>query len=59
MTTLTFKNVYVKSENAIVGKLEKEGPLGSYFDDYSSDPYFNQSSFEQAEIEMNRLCVEK
>ena len=59
MTTLTFKNVYVKSENVIVGKLEKEGPLGSYFDDYSSDPYFNQSSFEQAEIEMNRLCVEK
>lgn len=59
MTTITFKNVYVKSEAVIVGRKEKEGPLGNYFKDYSMDPYFGQKSYEQAEIEMNLLSIEK
>ena len=59
MTTITFKNVYVKSEAVIVGRKEKEGPLGNYFKDYSMDPYFGQKSFEQAEIEMNQLSIQK
>ena len=59
MTTIQFKNVYVKSEGIVVGKTEKEGPLGAFFDDYSPDPYFGQTSFEQAEIEMNRLSVQR
>lgn len=59
MTTIEFKNVYVKSEAILVGQKEKDGPLGSYFKDYSNDPYFGQKSFEQAEIEMNRLCIQK
>lgn len=59
MTTFEFKNVYVKSEAVVVGKTEKEGPLGEYFKYYSLDPYFNQTSFEQAEIEMNRISVQK
>lgn len=59
MTTFTFHNVYVKSEAVVVGKTEKEGPLAKYFDNFSFDPYFNQTSYEQAEIEMNRIAVQK
>lgn len=59
MTTITMNHVYVKSEAMIVGKKEKEGPLGQYFNDYSFDPYFGQSSFEQAEITMNQCCIQK
>lgn len=57
MTTLQFDHVFVKSEAVVVGKMEKEGPLGKYFDLVSTDPYFNQKSYEQAEIEMNRMSV--
>lgn len=59
MTTITMNNVYVKSEGIVVGKKEKEGPLGHYFKDYSMDSYFGQKSYEQAEIEMNRLSIQK
>ena len=31
MTTIEFKNVYIKSDALVVGKKEKEGPLGHYF----------------------------
>ena len=57
MTTLKFNNVYIKSEALVVGKTEKQGPLGHYFKNYSYDPYFNQKSYELAEIEMSRRCV--
>ena len=57
MTTINFKNVYIKSHAIVVGKTEKQGPLGHYFENYSYDPYFNQTSYELAEIEMNRRSV--
>lgn len=59
MTTFTFNNVYVKNQAVVVGKKEKEGPLGDYFENVCNDPYFNEKSFEQAEIQMNRISVEK
>lgn len=59
MTTFKFKNVYIASEAVVVSKMEKEGPLGEYFDYYSNDAYFGQKSYEQAEIEMNRISVNK
>ena len=58
MTTFTFKNVYIKNEAVVVSKMEKEGPLGHYFKHYNLDPYFGKNSYEQAEIEMNRNCID-
>ena len=37
---------------AVAGKKEGDGPLGKYFDEISSDPYFNQNTWEKAESEM-------
>ena len=33
------ENIYIHSIGSIVGKLEKQGPLGSYFKDYIKDYY--------------------
>lgn len=49
MRTITFKNVYVQARAAVVGPLEKEGPLGSLFDKSYTDNYCGESSFEKAE----------
>ena len=49
MRTVTFKNVYVQARSAVVGPLEKEGPLGSLFDKSYEDAYCGESSFEKAE----------
>ena len=48
---------------AVTGEKEGEGPLGKYFDYVSKDPYFNQSTWEKAESEMQatafKLALEK
>ena len=49
MRTVNFKNVYVQARSAVVGPLEKEGPLGSLFDKSYEDAYCGESSFEKAE----------
>ncbi len=41
-----------------VGKKEFEGPLGGLFDSYSADDYFGQSTFEEAESEMQKRAFE-
>ena len=42
---------------SVVGKLEKSGPLGSFFDLHSSDDRFSQKTWEKAEAEMQRLSL--
>ena len=42
----------IAAEAAVVGRAEGEGPLSDYFDEISQDPYFGQSSWEQAESTM-------
>lgn len=59
MTTLQFKNVYVKSEAAVVGPLEKKGPLGEYFDFYFDDNYCGEKTFEKAERRLIKEAVLK
>ncbi len=41
--------VYISAYDSYVGKLEKEGPLGQWFNNYSNDEYFGQETFEKAE----------
>ena len=49
MTTLEFKNVYVKGFGVAVGPLEKQGPLGDYFNISYEDNYCGENTFEKAE----------
>ena len=49
MTTINFKNVYVKSRATAVGPLEKDGPLGDLFDKSYDNNYCTETSFEKAE----------
>lgn len=42
---------------SVVGKLEKEGPLGACFDLHSEDDRFAQKTWEKAESEMQRLAL--
>lgn len=44
----------VEAYAAFVGKKEKEGPLGSFFENYSEDTLFGQKSWEFAECELQK-----
>lgn len=51
--TIKFDNIYIKDASTVVGPYEKDGPLSKYFDkSYSKDLYFNQKTWEQAEIKI-------
>ncbi|MBD5097390.1 MAG: stage V sporulation protein AD [Lachnospiraceae bacterium] len=45
------------SQASIVGEMEGQGPLGSYFDQIETDPAFGQESWELGESEMVRRAV--
>ena len=51
--TFKFDNAYILDTDVIVGKLEKEGPLGKYFSNFSNDSYYNSKTWEQAESRMS------
>lgn len=42
---------------SVVGRLEKQGPLGACFDLHSEDDRFAQKTWEKAESEMQRLAL--
>lgn len=48
--------VGIASTAAVVGQKEGEGPLKEYFDYISSDSYFGESTWENAESTMLRQC---
>ena len=48
--TFTYDNVYVKDTATIAGPYEKKGPLKKYFDKTFDDLYFDENSWEKAEI---------
>ena len=54
-----FSNVYLESTATIVGEMEGNGPLGQYFDTIETDLYFGMKSWEQAEMQMTELAIEK
>ena len=47
----------IHSAASVVGKLEKEGPLGASFDLHSEDDRFAQKTWEKAEAEMQHLAL--
>lgn len=51
--TNTYKNVYIKEASTIAGIYESNGPLKKYYDKiYTKDLYFNEKSWEKAEIKL-------
>ncbi|MBE6701990.1 MAG: stage V sporulation protein AD [Ruminococcaceae bacterium] len=50
-------NCGILSAASVVGKLEKQGPLGACFDLHSVDDRFGQKTWEKAEAEMQRLAL--
>ena len=51
--TNKYKNVYIKGFSTVAGPYESKGPLSNYFDKkYENDLYFNEKSFEQAEVKL-------
>ncbi len=50
--------VSIHSGGTIVGKMEKEGPIGSYFDQSDDDYYFGETSWERAETKLLRSAME-
>ena len=49
---IEFNNIYLNEVSTIVGKKEKEGPLGKLFDLHINDFYNGEKTFEQCEIRM-------
>jgi stage V sporulation protein AD len=52
------KPVFVHDRACIVGNLEKEGPLGKYFDQ-NEDQYFGQDTWEKAEARFQEAVYHK
>ena len=58
--TFKYNNVYINETSTVVGTYEYKGPLSKYFDTHYEDLYFNEKTWEQAEIKsivdsVNRL----
>lgn len=50
--SIRFDNAYIESTSTVAGKLEKNGPLGSYFDKTYDNNYCNTKSWEKAEMQL-------
>lgn len=56
--TVRFNNPpVILSRASVVGTMEGDGPLASYFDQVETDPYFGKPSWEEGESEMVRRAV--
>lgn len=56
MSSILFKNVYLNDEATIVGPYEKNGQIS--FNNYLSDFYDNEKTFEDMEIKMQRNVLD-
>ena len=52
-------NIYIDSIGVVVGKNEKQGPLGKYFNSYIDDSYFDTKSFEKAQVKLTKASIVK
>lgn len=57
MSSLVFNNIYVKDYFSIAGPMEKRGQIRK-FDMTLDDYYFNESTFEKAEVKMQRVVID-
>lgn len=51
-SSIEFQKVYIKGEAVVTGPLEKQGPLGNYFDYSFSDIHCQSKSWEKAEMRL-------
>ncbi|MBQ6848202.1 MAG: hypothetical protein IJO62_04750 [Clostridia bacterium] len=57
--TIIFENKpHIVSYGSIVGKKEHEGPLSEEFDDFITDSFFGEDSFEKAESKLQKTAVQ-
>ncbi len=56
--TFKFENTYINETATVTGPYEAKGPLGKYFDLCYKNLYFNQKTWEQAEIKLIKDCIE-
>ena len=56
--TFNYKNVYLLDTSTIAGVYEAEGPLKDYYDKCYKDFYFNEKTFELAEIKLMNESIE-
>lgn len=52
------KRIPIRSFGAVAGELESRGPMKKYFDLISADSKFGMDTWEKAEAEMVRCCVD-
>lgn len=57
--SIELDNVYVRSSAVVTGPLEKEGPIGTYFDHSFEDIHCYESSWEKAEMRLMKLSYLK
>lgn len=57
MCSIKFKNVYIKDYYSVVGPIEKESRLKN-FDLSMDDYYYDEKTFELAEIKMQRIVID-
>lgn len=50
--SLEFEKTYILTTSTITGKIEKEGPITSYFDKSYNDNYCDEKSWEKAEMHL-------
>ena len=50
---------YIISSGCVVGKKEKEGPLGELFDESSEDELFGEKTWELAEGTMQQIACRR
>jgi len=55
--TFKYNNVYINETSTVVGPYEHNGPLSKYYDKYYEDFYFNEKTWEQAEVKSIIDCV--
>ena len=58
-TIMLTSPVYIISSAAVGGKKEAQGPLKHCFDVLSEDSYFGQPTWEKAESEMLKICMQR
>jgi stage V sporulation protein AD len=56
--SIIFNNVYVCDSSTVAGLIEKQGPLGKYFDNTYDDLYCGCKTFEQAEQKMLKESID-
>lgn len=56
--TFKYKNTYINDTVTITGPIEKNGPLGSYFDKSYNEFYFGTNTWEKAESKLIEEAVD-